>query len=133
MEESDLDRLFVQRTSLASGVFVDVQGEQPRFALARRIVEHRENVAAQGLDLRRKFLRPSGEFDLNEITVFENWTHESGDFLLSFCFTADRDPNWYGYTYFHVFFCVQRPSSATFPPDQVYDRISLNWSCRFRR
>ena len=116
MEETETDDEFIRSFGYANLVEVFVHGDSSRTKLARRVVENFAALKARAIHLLDSFMRDRGEFDLNEIQVLEGKSPGGSDFLFRFTFTADRDPNEYGYTYFKVYFFSHEPPSELFSP-----------------
>ena len=77
----------------APGIEFVLHGELLRHNLARTIIDNLSSISATAIHLLESFMKECGVFDLQSVEVFELQTRETGDFVLSFIFTAHHDPH----------------------------------------
>ncbi|MFZ6768030.1 hypothetical protein ACO0LM_13295 [Undibacterium sp. Di26W] len=76
------------------------------------VIEHLESLALRAVQLLETFMKDKGAWHLTTIDCARKASMLECDFVLSFCFEAERDPYEYIYTYFDVGFIVLETSPA---------------------
>lgn len=114
-DEYDHDENFI-RFEYETGIEINFEGDELRKQLAKEIIRNRETISKRAIGLLESFMRDRGVFELSAIDVFARQTSDGGDFSMQYNFTADREPDAYGYTYFEVIFGCRAPPAVRFWP-----------------
>ena len=93
-------------------------GDASRHELLWRVIDQLEAAQSKATHLLESFMKDSGEFTLNSVTVFPVASSDGVDFSLRFEFEASRDRTEYTYTYFDVFFADRPDLSPPFWPSK---------------
>lgn len=74
------------------------------------VIEHLDSLSLRAVQLLEAFMKDKGAWHLTTIDCSRKASLLECDFVLSFGFEAERDPDEYGYTYFDVGFIVLEAS-----------------------